>query len=829
MNIKIIIVSLFIFLLTGIFNNSWAKPQQITEDTLSNVNKEEIIEYHIERYANDSIIQDLENKKILLFGNAKIIYGDITISANYIEIDWNNSTINAKPTTDSIGEFIGFPVFTEGKDSFKATEILYNFKSKKCIVSKIITKEGEGYIHGLKVKKMEDNVLYLKKGQYTTCDKEKPHYSIKANKIKLVPKKQIVTGPAYLTFFNIPAPLLLPFGFFPNTSKESSGILIPSYGESANLGFFLKDGGYYFTLNDYMDFSVKGDIYTKGSWRTKTNFRYKNRYKYNGNLKVNLGKIINSEKGFPDYSEQKDFFIRWNHRQDPKANPTFSFSANVNAGSNTYHKNNTFSNTKDYLTNTFSSSINLSKRWEGTPFNISSNLGHNQNTKTQKVNLTLPNIDFSMNRIFPFKELGKSGKKYWYHKVGIRYNMNTKNELSVADSLLFHNSTLSSFNSGMRHNIPISSSFKMFKYFTVSQNINLSERWYLSQIQRTWNGSEVITDTLDKFTRGGEYNLSSSINTKIYGIAQFKKGKIAAFRHVLTPNLSFNYNPSFADEKFGFYKSVQSDSLGNTEIYSITENGIYGSPRKNESGNITLNLSNIFGMKIRTKKDTTETIKKIKLIESLNINSSYNIFADSLNFSNISLNLRTKLFNSLNITFSSNFDPYVKTNNGRLNTFEFSENKRLARFTNSNTSIGFSLSDKTFKKSTVKDTLKVEEEARDFYNIPWNLNMNYTYSFNKGHLSSAESISNQNISFSGNLKITPKWKIGFHSGYDFTDKEFTYTSLDLYRDLHCWEMLFHWIPTGFHRSYTLTIRVKAPMLKDLKLERKKDWINPDFN
>ena len=319
------------------------------------------------------------------------------------------------------------------------------------------------------------------------------------------------------------------------------------------------------------------------------------------------------------------------------------------------------------------------------------------------------------------------------------------------------------------------------------------------------------------------------INTKIYGIAQFKKGKIAAFRHVLTPNLSFNYNPSFADEKFGFYKSVQSDSLGNTEIYSITENGIYGSPRKNESGNITLNLSNIFGMKIRTKKDTTETIKKIKLIESLNINSSYNIFADSLNFSNISLNLRTKLFNSLNITFSSNFDPYVKTNNGRLNTFEFSENKRLARFTNSNTSIGFSLSDKTFKKSTVKDTLKVEEEARDFYNIPWNLNMNYTYSFNKGHLSSAESISNQNISFSGNLKITPKWKIGFHSGYDFTDKEFTYTSLDLYRDLHCWEMLFHWIPTGFHRSYTLTIRVKAPMLKDLKLERKKDWINPDFN
>jgi lipopolysaccharide assembly outer membrane protein LptD (OstA) len=825
LNKKIFILVTFFILLTGFFNNSYATIFTFLSDTLPENN---IIEHNIERECKDSIRQDIKNETIYLYGAAKIKYGNIIITANQIIIDWKENTILAKGGVDSSGKTIGNPVFSEGKESFKATEILYNLKSKKCIIKKIITQEGEGYIHGLKVKKLENDVLYLKRGEYTTCDAEKPHYSIRANKIKLVPKKQIITGPAYITFFNIPTPLFLPFVYFPNTDKQSSGVIIPSYGESSNLGFFLKEAGYYFSLNDYMDLSIKGDIYTKGSWKAKTNLRYKKRYKYNGNLNLSLGNIINSEVGFPDYRVQRDFFVRWSHRQDQKANPNLSFSANVNAGSSSYHKNNTTNNTTDYLTNTFTSSINLSKSWDGKPFNFSSSLGHNQNTKTHKVNLTLPDINFSVNKIYPFKSIGNKGTKNWYDNIGIRYNMNTKNQLSTTDSLLFHRSNLSTFQSGMRHKIPISSSFKLLKYFTATQSLNISERWYLNQIEKQWNGSEIITDTINKFTRGGEYNFSSSVNTKIYGISQFKKGKIAAFRHVLTPNLSFTYNPSFEDEKYGFYKSVNSDSLGNTTIYSVMENGIYGSPRRNESGNISLGFGNIFGLKIRNNKDTIEKITKINLIESLNINSSYNIFADSLNFSTIKLSLRTKLFNKINISYSSVFDPYITTEKGRINKFELFENKKLARFKNSNLSASFSINDKTFSKKKTK-TEENKEVTRGFYQIPWNLNLNYSQSTNLGNTIISETIKTKTLGFSGNIKVTKKWKIGFHSGYDFTDKDFSYTSLDLYRDLHCWEMLFHWIPTGYQRSYTLTVRVKADMLKDLKLERKKDWIAPSFN
>ena len=843
MNKNTLILVSFTFLLTGFFNNSYAKNSFFLNDTLTKNSSENILEFDIKRHCNDSIIQDIEDKKIYLYGDASIEYGDIKITSNKIVIDWKENTILAVGTKDSTGKIIGNPVFKEGKESFKATEILYNLKSKKCIVKKIITKEGEGYIHGVKVKKLEDNILYLKKGEYTTCDAEHPHYSIRANKIKLIPKKQIVTGPAYLTFFNIPTPLFLPFGYFPNTDKQSSGIIIPSYGESANMGFFLKDGGYYFSLNNYTDLTLKADIYTKGSWSSKNNFRYKKRYKYNGSLNLNYGNIITSEFGFPNYVIKKDFFVRWSHKQDPKADPLVSFSANVNAGSSTYHKNNTFTNSTDYLSNTFTSNVNWSKRFEGTPFNLSANLSHNQNTQTHKVNLTLPDISLSMNKIYPFKSLGNKGSKNWYDNIGMRYSMNSKNQISTTDSLLFHNSTLQNFNSGMRHNIPINSSFKILKYFTFNQSINLSERWYINQVEKKWNGTEVITDTLNKFTRASEYNLISSINTKIYGVSQFKKGKIAAFRHVMTPNLSFTYNPGFSDKKFGFYKSVQIDSLGNTDIYSIMQNGIYGTPRKNESGNINFSLGNIFGIKVRSKKDTVEELTKVKLIESLNFSSSYNLFADSFNFNYINLNLRTKLLNKINISYSSVFDPYIIDSTGRKHKFELFENNKIARFRNSNITAGFNINDKTFTKKKNKEEEEEEEEeernkeeTRDFYKIPWNLNVNYTHNLNMGTNLQSEKTSTQNLGFSGNIKITQKWKLGFHSGYDFSDetnqewwKKFTYTSIDIYRDLHCWELLFHWIPTGYRRSYTLTIRVKADILKDLKLERRKDWIAPEFN
>jgi len=822
---RFLIVSLIF--LTCLANNSFGQEPVVITDTLEvkdSTNKT-FINDDILYDASDSMHFDIVNKKVFLYGDAFIKYENTEIKADFIEIDWTKNQIFAKGRIDSSRKMSGYPHFKEGTKTFKAKEMTYNYKSKKGIIKELVTKEGEAFIHGKKVKKSRSEVMYLKKGEYTTCNAEKPHFSIRANRIKVIPGKKIVSGPAYLTVFNVPTPLFLPFGFFPNTSKESSGILIPSYGESANLGFFLKDGGYYFVLNKQMDLLVKGDIYTKGSWATRSLLRYKKRYKYNGNLNLSYGRMINSEKDLPNYSLKKDFFIKWTHKQDPKANPSLLFSANVNAGSSTYHKNNSY-NANDYLSNTFTSSISLNKKWEGTPFNLSTTLNHNQNTNTKIVNLTLPAVTFSMNRIFPFKRK-KVGKTNWYDKIGVSYSMNTKNEISITDSLLFKSDALSKYRNGMKHSIPISTSVKLLKYFTFSPRFNLTERWYLTQIEKSWDGSSIVTDTLHKFTRAHDYSMSASLNTKLYGIAQFKKGKIAAFRHVLTPNISFSYRPDFSKENFGYYKTVQSDTLGNTQTYSVMQNGIYGSPGSSKSGNINFSLGNLIDMKVRSKKDTTETLKKVTLLQSMGISSSYNIFADSLNLSTINLNARTKLLGLLDVTFSSRYDPYIINSSGkRMNQFEI-KNGRLARFTNANAALGLNISESFFNKKT-EDEKEQEKKEDDFYKIPWNLNMNYTIAYNKNNQASSEVTPTQSLNFSGNIKITPKWKIGFRSGYDFKEKELTYSSVDVYRDLHCWELLFHWIPIGFHKSYTLTIRVKASVLKDLKLEKKKDWIDMNY-
>ena len=812
-------------LLTGIIEKSFAFNNNPKDSLIANnKNSNFSFEDEIIKDAKDSINIDLKNKKIFLYGNAKILYKDIKIEAGFIEIDWNTNVITAKPKLDTLGKKIQIPFFKEGEESFNAEEIKYNLKSKKGIIKQIKAKEGEGFILGDKVKKTENDILYLKNGDFTTCDHDKPHFSIRSKKIKVIPGEKIITGPAYLRLFNFPTPLALPFGYFPNNQKKSTGLIFPSYGESANLGFFLKEGGYYFTLSDKADLSIKGDIYSKGSWGLKSLFRYKQRYKYSGNFDLSYGNIINSEKGFPDYSVKKDFFVRWNHKQDAKANPTLQFSANINAGSSTYHRNNTF-NSNEYLSNTFQSSVNLSKRWEGKPFSLSANLRHNQNTQTRIINLSLPDISFNMNRIFPFKNLGKKGKESWFHKIGVSYSSNLRNDVSIADSLLFSKESIKSFRNGIRHSIPISTSVKVLKYFTFSPRINYTERWYTNQISKSFNSldSTIITDTLNKFTRAGEYNITAGLNTKIYGLVQFKKGKIKAIRHVITPNLSFSYKPDFSSSQYGYYKNVQSIT-GNTEEYSIMQNGIFGSPSKGKQGNIILNISNILEAKLNSKKDTIKSTKKIKIFENLNVGSSYNIFADSLNLNDINLNARTRFLDVIDFTFSSRYDPYLVNENftNNVNKFELFENGRLARFTNANTTVGLTISNNTFKK-------KKEEEKEKNNKISWSFNANYSLNYNKGYRSSEFSDTIQTLNFSGDLKISDKWKLNFQSGYDFDTKELTYSSINIYRDLHCWEMILNLIPIGYHRSYTFTIRVKAAILQDLKLERKRDWINTDFN
>ena len=814
---------LLLFLLTGYMNNLSAYYSNLSQaNDSSNTTNNFNFNSEINKYASDSINIDLKNNNIYLYGNASITYENAKIQANQIIINWETNIIEARCGKDSLENLIGCPIFTENNETFNAKLIKYNLKTKKSFIKNISTKEGEGYILGKTVKKTNKDVFFLRKGDYTTCNLDKPHYSIRSNKIKVIPGEKIITGPAYLTFFNIPTPLILPFGYFPSSNKQSSGVLIPSYGESENLGFFLKNGGYYFTISEKLDLQLRGDVYSKGSWSLKSLFRYKNRYKYSGNVNLNYSKMVNSINGFPDYSKKNDFFIRWSHKQDPKLNPLVNFSANVNAGSSTFHRNNSI-NSDDYLSNTFQSSISITKRWNNLPFNLSTNLNHSQNTQTNIVNLSLPDISFSVNRIFPFKNANKN----WIKNIGLSYNMQTKNSISILDTLLFKKQSLSKFRNGMKHNIPISTSIKLFNYFILNPRINFTERWYLNQIEKKWNGTDIVTDTIKKLTRGYEYSFSTNLNTKIYGLIQFPKSKITAIRHVMSPNISFNYKPDFSSSKYDYYKNVQNNINGDVISYSIMENGIYGSPSKGRNGNIGFNLNNILEVKIKSSKDTLNNMKKIKILESLNISSSYNIFKDSLKFSNINLNARTRIFNIFDINFSSIYDPYVtnksKTNN--LNQFEIINN-RLARLKSLNTSIGLSINDKSFTNDKREDN---EGEKRDFYDIPWQFSSNYSLTYNKGLKSSEFSDTIQTLNFSGNLKITPKWKIGFRSGYDFKKKELSYTTVDIYRDLHCWEMLFNWIPLGFHRSYTITIRVKADILKDLKYEKRKDWFKPDYD
>lgn len=797
---------------------STAKSQTITTDSLAfstdTLLSENALEEEVVSYAEDSINYDIINKKVHLYHEAWVKYGGITLTAAYIELDSENNTVYATGLLDSSGAMYGYPIFKESGKEFSAKEIQYNFKSKRAHIKEIITQEGEGYIHGERVKKQANDVVHTHLGKYTTCDAEEPHFAIRAKKIKTIPGEKIITGPANLEFAGVPTPLIIPFGFFPNQQKQSSGIIFPSYGESAKMGFFLKNGGYYFAINDYLDLAIRGDIFTKGSWKIGTNSNYKKRYKYKGSINVSYASNKTGNEDIGDLKDQRDFFVRWSHQQDAKASPNSSFSANVNAGSSTFHTNSTTSNNNDYLKNTFGSNISYSKNYSG--YNFSIGLEHSQNTLNRSVHLKLPSASFNINKFYPFKTFNQSNKKKWYDKINMSYKLNSKNQINTIDSLLFTPASLNEFENGIKHYIPISASFKALKHFNLTPSFSYTERWYFNHINKYWDGDGVQTDTLKGFKRAYNYNLSTSLSTKLYGILQFKKGKIKAVRHVLSPSVSLRYTPDFSANNYGFYQEVQSDSLGSIQQYSIFQNGIYGTPSSGKNGTISFNLGNILEMKVNSK-DTVESIKKVKILESLGVNANYNIFTDSMHLSLITLSGGTRLFNTFTLNFNSTYDPYVLGKDGnRINQYYFQETNKIARFTRAGASINFSLNQ---KGDTEHNPNLPWLDYVDF-DIPWNLSASYSIDYNKSNLNEPLT---QSLGFSGDVKLTDKWKIGFRSGYDFQAKDLSFASIDIYRDLHCWEMLFNWIPFGYRQSYNLTIRVKSSVLQDLKWEKKKDW------
>ena len=794
---------------------STSNAQELSDSTtyLYNGLSDNPISSKINSSAKDSIDYDLANNKVFLYNEAIVEYEDIVLKAAFIELDSDKNTVYASSLkNDSTGEQYGFPVFTEKGKSFTANELTYNFDTKKGIINGVKTQEGDGYLLGQKIKKMPNDVVYASRGRYTTCDHDPPHFSIRANRIKTIPNDKIVTGPAVLEFAGVPTPLAVPFGFFPNQSKQSSGLIFPFYGESANQGFFLKNGGYFFAISDYLNVSITGDIYTKGSWNVKSNSNYKKRYKYSGSFDVGYSSLKSGNSLTGTFSDYRDFSVRWQHRQDPKVNPKMKFSANVNAGTGTYQQNN-FSSDSDYLKNTLNSRINLSRTFANSTLGI--DLKHSQSTLTNRVDLSLPVLNYYINKFYPFKRFNTSNKSKWYDKIGISYNSKFDNKLSIGDSLLFNENTLSEFKNGIRHEVPISTSFSFLNYLTFSPSFRYTERWYFDRIQKQWNNNDLSTDTVSGFFRAYNYNFNLSANTKMYGILNLKSKKVKAIRHVISPSLSLSYVPDFSDDKFSFYDEVQIDTLGNTQTYSYYQNGIYGTPSRNASTNLGISIGNLLEMKV-SSKDTIQPIKKIKLLERLTVSTNYNLLADSFNLSNINVNGGTKLFNKLNLRFTARFDPYQYKNGQRVNAFYFSDTYLPARFLYASTSLNFGI--KGGKNEDDEDDIPHWLDYVDF-DVPWNLNVSYTLDYNKLDL---EPIG-QSLNFSGDLSLTEEWKIGFNSGFDFEQKELTYTSLNIYRDLHCWEMIVKWIPFGVRQSYNFTIRVKASVLQDLKWERKKDW------
>ncbi len=818
--------------------------------------KQRMLETKVERSAKDSTIQDLKNRKVYLFGDALVIYGDIRLEAEYIEFNFATNQVYARGAPDSTGTIIGEPRFTDKDQTFECKELHYDFDTKKGLINSVVTEDGQGYLHGTKVKKMEDNTINIESGAYTTCNlKENPHFEFRFKKSKVIPDNKIVTGPAYLVIEGMPTPLALPFGMFPNKRGQRSGIRIPSYGEARDRGFYFENGGLYWAINDYMDLDILGDIYTRGSWAIKPTFRYAKRYKYNGSLNTSYAINILGVEGSPDYQKSRDFRIRWSHRQDPKARPNGRFTADVNITSSNF---NTFNpvTTNDYLSNELSSSVAYQTNFDNKLF-LTVNARHRQNTKTKMVEVSLPEVTFNTNRLNPLKRKNSVGKSKWYEELNMSYTMNARNSISLPDSLLFEHDALKQLKNGIQHNVPINLPLKILKHFSLTNSINLTDRMYFSHQQREWvhdtlfQGNDTIVgylniDTIQKFNNVFDFNLSSTLTTKLYGMLALKKGPLRAVRHVITPRVGFSFTPNFSDEKWGYYdRYIDENDI--EHLYSKYEGAIFGSPARNKSGRISFGFSNNLEIKVRSRKDTISGMKKVVLIEDLSLQGSYDLARDSLNFSYITLSGRTRLFKNLNIQYSSSYDPYVLDSNGRqINRFEWAENRRLLRPTQATWNFGanwrFSHSDfnKNKNKPSGKEpenTMATEAELQELsqhpeeyidWNLPWSVSINYNlrYSNNISYLGFERANDRgiiQTLGVSGEINITPKWKVSAQTGWDFEGKGLSYTSVNIYRDLHCWEMRFSWIPIGPRKSWNFTLNVKASFLQGLELTKKKDF------
>ena len=830
--------------------------------------------------ATDSMVLRGRNMAYM-YGDSKVTYGAIKLDAAAIEMNLDSSTVYAKGVPDSLGVLQGTPVFDDNGTSYEAKSMRYNFQSEKGFLVNVITQQGEGYITGGRSKKVDENTVYIEDAIYTTCDDhEHPHFWMQLTKTKVRPGKDAVTGPAYMVLAGLPLPLAVPFGYFPFSKKYSSGIIFPTFGDDYNRGYYLSNGGYYLALSENMDLALTGELYTLGSWGLRANSAYLKRYKYSGSFNISYLKTVTGDKGMPDYATSTNFQILWSHSQDAKANPNMNLSASVNFTTSGYTRNDLSSYYSSAFTeNTKSSTINLTYRFPNSKWSLSTTANVSQRTQDSTLAVSFPNFTLTMSQTYPFKRKRAVGADKWYEKIRMSYSGQFNNSLTAKQDVFFQKNLIKDWRNGMRHSVPISATFNVFKYINITPSVNLTDRMYTTKVRRHWDAEaqREALDTTYNFYNVWDFSGSVSLDTKIYGFFQplpFLGNKVKMIRHVITPTISFTGAPDFSSPFFGYYGSYQMPNSNGemvTREYSMFPNSLFGVPGKGRTGSVSVSLANNLEMKVRSNDSIGE--KKISLIENLTLSQSYNFAADSMNWSNLNTSILLRLAKNFNLNLAATWDVYTYALNSagnpvRVNKLRLSEGKGWGRLMSTGTSFSYTLNNDTFNKlfgrssdkkssdrkseapnpqDTSRDGVVDGNDARNrnkeskpssiqigddgymVWSVPWNLSFNYSVNYGYGDFNYKKMEYNsritQNFSFSGNIRPTQNWNLGFSASYNFDTKRIAYMNCNISRDMHCFTMRASFVPVGPYKSYNFHISVKSSLLSDLKYEKRSSYSN----
>lgn len=834
--------------------------------------------------SEDSLVYDAKNKQAKLFGNSDVKYENMNLISDRMQMSLDSSVVYATGSADTTGKIKGRPIFTMGEDKYESDTIACNFKTKRAFINNVYTEQQDGFLSSQQSKRDSSGVLYLQHGRYTTCDREHPDFYIALSRAKVRPGKDVVFGPAYLVVADVPLPLAIPYGFFPFTKSYSSGFIMPTYGDESSRGFYLRDGGYYFAINDKWDLKLLGEIYTKGSWGLSVASNYNKRYRYSGSFYFSYQNTKNGDKGMPDYAQQTSFKIQWSHRQDSKANPFSSLSASVNFATTSYERNNLTSmyNPQSYTQSLRTSSVNWSSTFSSIGMTLSGTANLSQNMRDSTISLSLPDLNISVSRFYPFKRKHMVGKERWYEKISMSYTGHLSNSIDTKEDLLFKSDLVNDWRNGFQHNIPINANFTIFDYININASLSFTDRMYSNKILKSWNTATQteVVDTLHGFYNVYDWRLSLGMSTKLYGMfkpsPKFLGGKILALRHVITPTVTFNYAPDFSTANYGYYDSYQkTDADGNVTLvqYSPYERGMFGVPGKGKTGSFTFDLGNNIEMKIKSDKDSTG-YKKISIIDELGLSMSYNMAAKERPLSDLTMRIRLKWWknytfnmNAVFATYAYELDengrPYVGTHTeygrgrfgrfqGMSQNFSFTLNpEKLKKLfgrsddkddTNNendetdNTDIETNVDDDMVRgqKGAKRNTGKAETDEDGYmkFSMPWSLTFGYGITmrentsgrFNTNTMRYPYKFT-QNLNFSGNVRISDGWNISFSSGYDFEDHDISMTTASLQRDLHCFSMSCS-VVLAPYTSYNFSFRCNAATLTDaLKYDKRSGYTN----